>query len=470
MTRTVTVIPARKIEDETGKPVKGRQRVAAYCRVSTDHEEQEGSFRNQVTYYTELIERKPEWELAGIFADEGISGTGTKKRSGFMEMIRACEAGEVDLVITKSISRFARNTADCLNYSRKLRNLGIPILFEKEAIDTMKASGELMFTILSSLAQEESRNISENTQWGIRSRFRQGIPHLNVEALMGYDKDADGNLVINEQQAVVVRRVFRELLEGWGPAEIARRLNNDEVPGIHGRACWHPVTIERMLRNEKHVGDMLMQKTYTVDYLTKTQAVNDGALEQYFIRDDHPAIVSRQIWEAAQQELDRREAFRVRHGIHSTCTSTGDRFYSRVFCGKCGGRLVRGLGKEGRWHYWQCERAGKRGGYRCCGERVREETLRRVMVICWNRVVEERTAEGAMSGTAEKQNALSCYRDALFDAIAAEGPLAREVPELTHAVLEEIVVKSPEEFTVRLLDGASMEVELPNETGVEAPQ
>lgn len=147
---------------------------------------------------------KDGWELADIFADEGISGTGTKKRSGFMDMIKACEEGKVDLVITKSISRFARNTQDSLNYSRKLKNLGIPIIFEKESINTMEASEELMFTILSSLAQEESRNISENTAWGIRSKFQQGIPHLNANALLGYDKDADGNLVINEKQAAIM--------------------------------------------------------------------------------------------------------------------------------------------------------------------------------------------------------------------------------------------------------------------------
>ena len=162
MARKVTVIPANPTGGSKG-PVGGKKtRMAAYCRVSTDHEDQEGSFKNQVDYYTKLIDTTPGWELAGIFADEGISGTGTKKRSGFMDMIAACEEGRVDLVITKSISRFARNTQDSLNYSRKLKNLGIPIIFEKESINTMEASGELMFTILSSLAQEESRNISES--------------------------------------------------------------------------------------------------------------------------------------------------------------------------------------------------------------------------------------------------------------------------------------------------------------------
>jgi len=235
-------------EEEWEKDHRKKIRVAAYCRVSTDHEEQEGSFKNQVNYYIEMIAKKPEWESAGIFADDGISGTGTKKRSGFMDMIAACEEKKVDLVITKSISRFARNTADSLNYCRKLKNLGVPIIFEKESINTMEASGELMFTILSSLAQEESRNISENTAWGIRSKFQRGIPHINIESLLGYDKDEDGNLSINEEQAAVVRRIYRDFLEGWTPSEISRRLNTEGVPGVHGTVNWHPCTIERMLR------------------------------------------------------------------------------------------------------------------------------------------------------------------------------------------------------------------------------
>ena len=284
MARKVTVIPANPSSDD-GKGGGKKLRVAAYCRVSTDQEDQLGSFANQVEYYNKLLASRSDWEMAGLFADEGISGTGTRKRSGFLDMITACEEGRVDLVITKSISRFARNTADCLNYSRKLKKMGIPIIFEKEGINTMEATGELLFTILSSLAQEESRNIAENTRWGIRSKFQQGIPHLNTEYLMGYDKGPDGNLVINEEQAVVIRRIYKEFLEGWNCSEIASRLNQEGICGIHDRPAWLPATIERVLKNEKHVGDLLMQKTYTADYLTKRQVVNDGRFEQYYIKD-----------------------------------------------------------------------------------------------------------------------------------------------------------------------------------------
>ena len=454
MARRVTVIPANPTGGNKAAAGRKKKRVAAYCRVSTEQEEQLGSFENQVEYYTNLIENNPDWVLADLFTDEGISGTGTRKRTGFMKMIRACEEGKVDLVITKSISRFARNTADCLNYSRKLKALGIPIIFEKESINTMEASGELMFTILSSLAQEESRNISENTQWGIRSKFQQGIPHINCESLLGYDKDEDGNLVINEEQAKTVRRVYREFLEGWSASEIARRLNNDGIPGVHGKPRWFPITIERMLKNEKHVGDLLMQKTYTADFLTKRQEDNDGELEQYFIKDNHPAIISRDDWEAVQIELKRREEYRQRHGIHSTGSSTENRFYSRVFCGACGGKFVRKYWKGNTSVFWKCENAEKKQGHTCSMEIVREETLRSALVIAWNSIVEhseehlirwERmTTEG---------DALEKYRARMFMAITAEGLLETEVPELTRSVLEEIVVHSPTEVTIRFLDG-----------------
>jgi site-specific DNA recombinase len=248
MAKNVTVIPASPIR-KSAEGVKKKIRVAAYCRVSTEQEEQLGSFENQVNYYTELINNNPDWVMAGIFSDEGISGTGTKKRAGFQKMMRACREGKVDRVITKSISRFARNTADCLHYSRELKDLGIPIYFQKENIDTMAASGELLFTILSSLAQEESRNISENTTWGIRSKFKRGQPMINTERFMGYDKDENGNLVINPEQGEVVKRIYRDFLEGWSLEGIAQQLKAEQVPGVTGKARWNAKTIQRMLQN-----------------------------------------------------------------------------------------------------------------------------------------------------------------------------------------------------------------------------
>lgn len=224
MARQVVHIPAQRNIANRAVARNTKLRVAAYCRVSTEQDEQLNSFENQVTYYTEFITRNPNYELAGIYADEGISGTSTKRREQFNRMIADCEAGKIDLIITKSISRFARNTQDCLNYSRKLKDLGIGITFEKENISTMDSTGELLFTILSSLAQDESRSISENCQWGIRSLFKQGVVHINTNRFYGYDKDEDGRLVINPEQAKVVRWNLRKLHGRHHPRHHCRRI------------------------------------------------------------------------------------------------------------------------------------------------------------------------------------------------------------------------------------------------------
>ena len=391
MAKKVTVIPANQICGKSNnRTAKKKIRAAAYCRVSTDQEEQLGSFANQVEYYTNYINSNPDYEMAGIFADEGISGTGTKKRTGFMEMIKACEEGKVDLVITKSISRFARNTQDCLNYSRKLKNMGIPIIFEKESINTMDATGELLFTILSSLAQEESRNISENTSWGIRSKFQKGIPHLNADNFMGYDKDEDGHLVINEDQAKIVRRIFHDFMEGWNLSEIAKRLNDDGILGVHGESKWCAVTIRRMLQNEKYKGDLLMQKTYTADFLTKLQEENDGSLEQYFVEDNHEAIIDRDIWEAAQLELLRIDRFKKDHKIKDTGSCTFDPFFSKVFCGNCGGKYIRKYWTGIKSVFWKGTNAEKAKGCTCSSDNIREAALRKAVVVAWNSLVENR--------------------------------------------------------------------------------
>ena len=461
MERKITVIPASPRNEAIRDRSTQKLRVAAYCRVSTDHEEQLDSFSNQVEYYTNYINQRQDYVLAGMFTDEGISGTGTKKRSGFMEMIRACDEGRVDMVVTKSISRFARNTADCLHYSRHLKEKGIPVFFEKENINTMDTSGELLFTILSSLAQEESRNISENTAWGIRSRFQKGIPHLNTNRMMGYDKDEQGNLVINVEQAEVVRRIFREFLEGWSTDEIARKLNKEGIPGVCGAGKWTSNTIKRMLGNEKHAGDLLMQKTYTSDYLKKTQKENNGELERYFVRDNHQGIISRDDWEAAQLEMERRKAFRARHSIVKTGSRNLNRFYSKVFCGHCQGKFVRRNYPGLQTPYWKCENTEKKKGHLCSAERVTEEGLQRAVVAAWNTLTDEREQYlPKWEKMVEKGNALERYRAKMLIAVTADGPLEIEVPELTRMFLEEITVMSATEMTVRFLDGTEIMVRI----------
>lgn len=244
-------------------------RVAAYCRVSTDQEEQLLSYENQVTYYTKYIKQCEDYEFAGVYADEGISGTSTRKREEFQRMIADCNAGKIDLIITKSISRFARNTKDCLEFCRQLKNNGTGIYFEKENINTLESQGEVLLTILSSLVQEESRTISENSKWGIQRRMEQGFVIVNTNKFTGYDRDKNGNLVINKKQAKVVERIYKEYMEGRTVDYIARRLEKDEVKNWEDRVYWAPSTVQKILCNEKYKGDALLQKTYTVDYLNK---------------------------------------------------------------------------------------------------------------------------------------------------------------------------------------------------------
>ena len=270
----VMVIPAKRQVGNTARQqdAKPKLRVAAYCRVSTDSDEQATSYDAQVEHYTELIQKNPEWEFAGIYADDGISGTNTKKREDFNRMIDDCEAGNIDMIITKSISRFARNTLDCLKYIRKLKEKNIPVFFEKEAINTMDAKGEVLITIMASLAQQESQSLSQNVKLGLQFRYQSGQVQVNHNHFLGYTKDADGNLIIDPEQAEVVKRIFREYLECYSMDRIAKGLEADGILTGAGKTKWWTSTINKILRNEKYIGDALLQKTYTTDFLNKTSA------------------------------------------------------------------------------------------------------------------------------------------------------------------------------------------------------
>ena len=245
--KTVAIIPPLMKYDKRLQAEQKTLKVAAYCRVSTLLEQQEGSYEAQVDYYTHKIASTPNWKCAGIFADDGESATGTKKRNDFNTLIDACMTGKIDLVLTKSVSRFARNTVDSLQTIRKLKEKNIPIIFETEGVNTMDSGGEMLITILSSQAQEESRNISENTRWGLIRRFENGQISVNHTRFMGYTKDDDGNLVIVPEQAKIVRRIFKEYLEGKSSIQIARSLESDNIKTVTGLDKWNPRTIDNML-------------------------------------------------------------------------------------------------------------------------------------------------------------------------------------------------------------------------------
>lgn len=340
---TVKVIPA--ITDRVNDPKDPlKKRVCAYCRVSTDDENQQSSYDLQVKHYTDFIKNNVLWEYSGVYADEGISGTSIKNRTEFQRMIEDCTDGKIDMIITKSISRFARNTLDCLNYVRMLKGLATPvgIFFEKENIDTLDSKSELLLTILSSLAQDESRSISENVRWAIQKRFQQGKAHCPTTFFLGYDTDQNGKLVINEEQAKAVRLIYQEFLEGNGTNKIAQGLTADKIKTGKGKTKWCANSVYRILRNEKYCGDVLMQKRVTLDFLTHKRAINKGHQPQYFIADHHPAIIPKEIWKTVQIELDRRYNMNISDSSGKAQKHSNRTVFSNIlFCGQCGEPLVR---------------------------------------------------------------------------------------------------------------------------------
>lgn len=299
----------RVIEANSSAPVR-LKRVAAYARVSMESEALINSFSAQVSYYSDLIRRTPGWRYAGIFADEGISGTSTK-RPGFQRTLSECEAGNIDLILTKSISRFARNTVDLLETIRHLKELEIEVQFEKERIRSLSEDGELMLTLMASFAQEESYSISENCKWSIRKRYESGKPRNR--GLYGY-RVVNGNLAIVEEEAEVVRRIFRMFLEGESCYAIGKKLTLEGIRSYSGTG-FSGVVVSYMLRQEKYTGCTLCQKFYTENHITHREIRNRGELPMYFIEGTHPAIISRETFQAAQEEFVRRHGVDIRNGI-----------------------------------------------------------------------------------------------------------------------------------------------------------
>ncbi len=391
----VTMIPARRQIGNTGRQEnKPKLRVAAYCRVSTDSDEQATSYDAQVEHYTNYIKTNPEWEFAGIFADDGISGTNTKYREGFNKMIDECEAGNIDMIITKSISRFARNTLDCLKYIRQLKEKNIPVFFEKESINTMDAKGEVLLTIMASLAQQESQSLSQNVKMGIQFRYQQGKVQINHNRFLGYTKDADGNLVIDPEQAEVVKRIYREYLEGYSMDKIATGLERDGILTGAGKTRWHTSTINKILRNEKYIGDALLQKTYTTDFLSKTRVKNNGVMPQYYVEGNHEAIIPKEIYLRVQEELVRRRVVPVGKNGRSARYSCSHYFSQIIVCGECGEafRRVHWNNRGCKSIVWRCTSRLESGYGECHARTVNELLLQEAVIKAINQMIGQKTS------------------------------------------------------------------------------
>lgn len=395
--KNISVIPPKPEHDRSVRSQFRTLRVAAYCRVSTLQEQQETSYEAQVSYYTEKIKSNPNWKLAGIFADDGKSATSTKKRGDFQAMIDDCMAGKIDMVITKSISRFARNTVDSLMNIRKLKEKNIAVFFEKEGINTLESSGELLITILSSQAQEESRNISENCHWGIVRQFENGVVRVNCKKFLGYTRDKDGNLAIVPEEAELVRRIFRLFLEGNSSYRIKELLETDGIRTVTGNAKWSATVIDRMLSNEKYMGDALLQKTYTVDFLTKKKVMNRGIVPQYYIEDDHDAIIPKELFYRVQEEKARRASI-YRPGAKKKDDPIKGKYSSKfvlsdiMICAECGQPYRRQVwSKYGvKKPVWRCDSRLKHGTKKCRhSPTLVEKTLHEAVMEAINSVVED---------------------------------------------------------------------------------
>lgn len=331
MAKAVTIIPATK-DKFTALPTSSiqKRRVAAYARVSTDSDEQFTSYEEQIDYYTQYIKKRDDWEFVRVYTDEGITGTSTKHREGFNAMVADALAGKIDLIVTKSVSRFARNTVASLVTVRKLKEHHVEIYFEKENIYTFDSKGELLITIMSSLAQEESRSISENVTWGQRKRFSDGKVSMPYKHFLGYERGKDGVPVINENEAEVVRLIYKMFLQGKTGNGICKQLDSMNIPTPSGKSKWNRSTVMSILQNEKYKGDALLQKKFTTDFLTQKQKVNEGEVPQYYVEDSHPAIINDIDFDMVQAEIVRRQVL----GYSYSGTSI---FASKLICGDCGG-------------------------------------------------------------------------------------------------------------------------------------
>lgn len=384
--RAVTMIPPT-----TGRfapittTVAARKRVAAYARVSTDNEEQLSSFDAQMDYYTRQIKSNSAWDFVEVYTDEGISATSTKKREGFKRMISDALSGKIDLIITKSVSRFARNTVDTLTTVRKLKEKGVEVYFEKENIYTLDSKGELLITIMSSLAQEESRSISENVTWGQRKRFADGKVSLPYKQFLGYEKGEDGLPKIVENEAVGVRLIYKLFLEGKTPTGIAKHLTINKIATPAGKEVWCESTIRSILKNEKYKGDAMLQKSFTVDFLTKKKKINEGEIPQYYVENSHPAIITPEVFDLVQHEIKKRK--------NSKGYKTGGGCFSgKIVCGECGsfyGNKVWHSTSKYRRVIWQCNSKFK-NTEKCNTPHIYEDKLKQAFVEAFNSIIKNK--------------------------------------------------------------------------------
>ena len=425
MAKRITTIPPT-LQQYTSSPLitPTKRKVAGYARVSTDTDEQHLSYEAQVDYFTRFIRSREDWEFVDVYTDAGISGTSTKYREGFKRMMADALAGKIDLIVTKSVSRFARNTVDSLTTIRQLKEHGVECFFEKENIWTFDSKGELLITIMSSIAQEESRSISENTTWGRRKRFQDGKVSIAYKYFLGYDRGPDGNLVINPEQAETVKLIYQLFLSGLSCYAVAQELTRRGIPTPRGNSKWNLITVKSILTNEKYKGDALLQKGYTSDFLGKKYKKNNGEVPQYYVEGNHEAIIEPAVWEMVQEELQRRS----RKGTRYSGVSI---FSSKIKCGACGnwyGSKVWHSNEPYRKIVYRCNHKYK-GEQKCTTPAISESELKASFVKAVSILLNDReeligNIEAAIELLCDTTN-LEQEKDNLFHEAEALGNLIR---------------------------------------------
>ncbi len=382
MAKKVTIINAAP--SKPSQPGKPKLRVCGYARVSTGSKAQAESYATQVAYFTEKIENNPLWEFAGMYADEAATGTKVRGREEFQAMIEACENGEIDLILTKSITRFARNTVECIQIIRKLKLLGVGILFEKENINTLTEKSELMLSILSSIAQGESEDFSGNNRWAVEKRFQEGTFVIGTPAY-GYKNDENGELVIVEEEAETVRWIFDAYLNGLGTYLIAKELNKKEIPTIRSGEKWCNKTIQEILTNPVYEGSRLQQRTYTESQFPFVRKANTGQRNQYLIEDDHEPVITHEEAEAVRKIMEyRSRSLKMGGGKYKNRYL----FSGRIICGECGSHFRRQklcIGQPNERVIWSCHKhiSDKNA---CSMKAVREDAIQQAFMVMWNKL------------------------------------------------------------------------------------
>lgn len=396
----VTLIPAKR-ELYTGSVNEITSRVAAYCRVSTEQENQQNSYATQISYYTDYITSNPNWQLAGIYADEGISGTLTKNRTQFNKMIRAARHKKIDIILCKSISRFARNTVDCLDYVRELKSLGVTVIFEKENINTSSMSSEFAISLYASFAQAESESISKNITWGIERSFREGKVRYKFDQMLGYRLDENNKPCIVEDEAEIVKLIFEDYAMGCGATEIAEKLTEMGAKRRNGSTQWTRNHVYQVLKNEKYAGDAILQKTYTVNCLTHDRKKNNGQKPKYFIQDCHEAIVDRKTYDTVRFELEKRNRNLQKDDTPKVSYRTKYCMSHLLICPCCGSFYKRTtwMSKGEKIGVWRCKNRMENGKKCPKSPSYHEDVLQKAVLEAVNCVV---GSMGIIENTAEE--------------------------------------------------------------------